>query len=70
MAVYHKCPHDTAMRWLEDTLDVLKSYNIGWAFWNLRGKFGIMDNGRDDIEMTDFHGHKLDIKMLKLLQKY
>jgi endoglucanase len=49
------------MRWLEDTLDVLKSYNIGWAFWNLRGKFGIMDNGRDDIEMTDFHGHKLDI---------
>ena len=70
MAVYHKCPHDTAMRWLEDTLDSLKSYNIGWAFWNLRGKFGIMDNGRSDIEMTDFHGHKLDIKMLKLLQKY
>ncbi len=70
MAVYHKCPHGVAMSWLEDTLSVLKSYNIGWAFWNLRGKFGIMDNGRSDIEMTDYHGHKLDTEMLKLLQKY
>lgn len=70
MAVYHKCPHDVAMRWLEDTLDVLKSYNIGWAFWNLRGKFGIMDSGRDDIQMKSYNGHLLDEKMLKLLQKY
>ena len=70
MGVYYKCPHDVAMRWLEDVLDVLKSYNIGYAFWNLRGKFGIMDNGRRDIEMKSYNGHVLDTKMLKLLQKY
>ena len=70
MGVYYKCPHDIAMRWLEDVLDVLKSYNIGYAFWNVRGKFGIMDNGRTDIEMKSYNGHTLDTKMLKLLQKY
>lgn len=70
MGVYYKCPHEVAMRWLEDVLDVLKSYNIGYAFWNLRGKFGIMDNGRTDIEMKNYNGHTLDEKMLKLLQKY
>ena len=70
MGVYYKCSHDVAMRWLEDVLDVLKSYNIGYAFWNLRGKFGIMDNGRTDIEMKNYNVHTLDTKMLKLLQKY
>ncbi len=70
MGVYCKCPHDVACLWLEDVMQVLKSYNIGYAIWNLRGKFGIMDNGRDDIEMKDFCGHKLDEKMLKILQKY
>ena len=70
MGVYYKCPHDIAMRWLEDVLDVLKSYNIGYAFWNLRGKFGIMDNGRTDTEMKTYNGHTLDTKMLNLLQKY
>ena len=36
----------------------------------LRGKFGIMDSGRTDVELKDFHGHTLDEKMLKILQKY
>lgn len=63
-------PHDIACAWTEDLLDLLKKYNIGFAMWNLRGKFGIMDNGRTDIEMKDYCGHKLDEKMLKILQKY
>ena len=70
MGVYYKCPHDVACRWLEDVMQILKSYNIGYALWNLRGRFGIMDSGRDDVPMKDFCGHKLDEKMLKILQKY
>ena len=70
MGVYYKCPHDVACRWLEDMMQALKGYNIGYAFWNLRGKFGIMDNGRTDTEMKNFYGHKLDEKMLRILQKY
>ena len=70
MGVLYQCPHDIACRWLTDVLEVLKSCNIGYAIWNLRGKFGIMDNGRTDVEMKSYHGHLLDEKMLKILQTY
>ena len=70
MGVHVNCPHDQALKWLEETLDVLKSYNIGFAMWNLRGYFGIMDNGRTDTEMKTYNGHTLDEKMLKIMQKY
>jgi len=29
-----------------------------------------MDSGCADVEHEDFHGHKLDRKMLSLLQQY
>ena len=63
-------PHEFACAWTEDLLDVLKKYNIGFALWNLRGAFGILDSGRRDAEMKDYCGHKLDEKLLKILQKY
>lgn len=63
-------PHDVVLAWLEDLLSVLKDHNIGWAMWNLCGVFGVLDSGRKDVEYEDFCGHKLDRKMLNLLQKY
>jgi len=35
----------------------------------VRGSFGILDSGRTDIELEDWHGHKLDRRLLTLLQK-
>jgi len=29
-----------------------------------------MDSGRTDVDYEDWHGHKLDRKLLDLLQKY
>jgi endoglucanase len=40
---------------------------LGWALWNLRGSFGILDSHRSDVDYEDFHGHKLDRKMLNVL---
>ena len=67
---FNKTPHEIGLRWLEDNLREWKKRNIGWAIWNFRGAFGILDSGRSDAEYVDFHGHKLDKKMLDLLQKY
>lgn len=67
---YNKTPHDVALRWLEDSLKNWKKAGWGWALWNFRGSFGILDSGRADVEYEDFHGHKLDRKMLELLQQY
>ena len=43
---------------------------MGWALWNLRGSIGILDSERADVEYEDYEGHKLDRKMLELLQRY
>ncbi|MDR3120220.1 MAG: cellulase family glycosylhydrolase [Clostridiales bacterium] len=63
-------PHDVALSWMEDVLDILTGYNIGYALWNLKGAFGILDSGRTDVAYEDYKGHKLDRKMLDLLKKY
>ena len=63
-------PHETTLRYLEDYLALWKERNMGWALWNLRGGHGVLDSGREDVEYEDFRGHKLDRKMLELLQRY
>ena len=67
---YFKCPHATALAWTEDLLSIAKEKGLGWAMWNLDGAFGLLDSGRDDCELEDFEGHKLDRAMLNLLLKY
>lgn len=63
-------PHDVVLAWFRDVLEILKSYGIGYALWNFRGSFGILDSGRSDVEYEDWYGHKLDRKYLELLQEY
>ena len=67
---YNRTPHDVFLRWFRDVLDILTSHNIGYALWNFRGAFGIMDSGRDDVEYEDWHGHKLDRELLELLRAF
>ena len=67
---YNKTPHDVFLAWFGDVLDILTTNGIGYALWNFRGDFGILDSRRTDIEYTDWYGHKLDSKLLALLKKY
>lgn len=65
---YNKTPYDVFHAWLSDVMDILKGHGIGYALWNFRGSFGLLDSGRSDIEYEDWYGHKLDRRMLTLLQ--
>lgn len=67
---YNKTPHDVVLAWLEDSLANWKEAGWGFALWNFRGSFGILDSDRADVAYENFRGHKLDRKMLELLQKY
>ena len=67
---FQHTPHDVTLRWLEDMLANWKEAGWGYAMWNFRGSFGILDSGRIDVAYEDFNGHKLDRNMLDLLQKY
>ena len=67
---YNKTPHDVVLCWAEDCLANWKRAGWGWAMWNFRGSFGILDSERKDVEYEDWEGHKLDRKLLDLLLKY
>jgi hypothetical protein len=67
---FQHTPHDLTLRWLEDNLKIWKANGWGWAMWNFKGSFGVLDSGRKDVAYEDFHGRKLDRKMLDLLLKY
>lgn len=67
---FNRTPHDVTLAWMEDCLANWKEAGWGWALWNFRGSFGILDSGRTDVKYEDFHGHQLDRRMLELLQKY
>ncbi|RZK81105.1 MAG: glycoside hydrolase [Pedobacter sp.] len=63
-------PHDAVLSWMKDNLEIFKEYGWGWSLWNFRGGFGILDSDRKDVAYEDYNGHKLDRKMLDLLQNY
>ncbi len=67
---YNKAPHAVCLRWAEDCLSNWQKAGWGWALWNFRGAFGILDSGRTDVPYENLAGHKLDRKFLELLQRY
>ncbi len=67
---FNQTPHTTVLRWLGDLMNQWKKADWGWAMWNFRGAFGILDSGRKDVNYENFHGHQLDRKMLELIQRY
>ncbi len=67
---WNKTPHAVFLAWFNDVLDILHSNKIGFALWEFIGSFGIIDSGRADVAYEDWHGHKLDRKLLELIRKY
>lgn len=61
-------PHPVVMAWLRDYLEMWREQGWGWALWNFRGTFGILDSNRKDVKYEEFRGHKLDREMLELLR--
>jgi len=69
MGSYEHTPPQVVLAWFDDTLDVLNDLHTGWALWNFRGPFGILDTGRPGTKFENWHGHQLDRPLLNLLQK-
>jgi endoglucanase len=61
-------PPAVVYAWYNDSLDVINGLRSGWALWNFRGPFGILDTGRAGTDFKKWHGHQLDAKLLSLLQ--
>lgn len=66
---YNETPHPVFLAWFGDVLDVLAQRDIGFALWEMRGSFGILNSGRADVDYEDWYGYQLDRKLLRLLQR-
>jgi endoglucanase len=69
LGCYNLTPHDVFLAWFSDTLDIFRENGIGYALWEFRGNFGILNSGRSDVKYEDWYGYKLDRKLLTLLMK-
>jgi endoglucanase len=65
--VHNRTPHAVTLAFMKDYLEAFKEARLGWALWNFRGSFGVMDSGRKDVPYEDYKGHKLDRKMLEVV---
>jgi endoglucanase len=70
LGAWHRTPAATFRRWLEDQLAILREFGAGWALWNFRGSFGVLDSTRADVAYEDWHGVPLDRALLNLLQRF
>lgn len=64
---HNRTPHAACLAWMKDLLALWKESGWGWAMWNLRGGFGVIDSGRPDADYEAFEGHQLDRAMLELM---
>ena len=65
---FTRTPHKVVLAWMRDCLSLWKEAGWGWALWNLKGGFGVLDTRRPDVEYEEFRGHRLDRQMLEVLQ--
>jgi endoglucanase len=65
---FTRTPHEVCLAFLADEAALWKEAGWGWSMWNLRGGFGIVDSSRPDVAYEDFRSHKLDRKLLEILQ--
>jgi endoglucanase len=70
LGCHNQTPHGDFLRWLEDHLAFFRDQGWGWALWNFRGSFGLLDHGRAGAPLADWHGCRLDTGLLALLQRY
>ena len=66
---FRHTPHRVVLAWMKDCLELWRQAGWGWALWNFRGSFGILDSGRKDVAYEEFRGHQLDRQMLDLLRE-
>lgn len=65
---FNRTPHHVVISWMRDFLALAADSGFGWALWQFRGAFGVLDSGRADVKYEDFRAHKLDREMLELLR--
>jgi aryl-phospho-beta-D-glucosidase BglC (GH1 family) len=66
---FNKTPNDVALRWLSDLMSVYKQLQWGYALWNFKGSFGIIEHGRPGTAYTEMDGFSVDKALLEIMKE-
>jgi aryl-phospho-beta-D-glucosidase BglC (GH1 family) len=64
---FNRTPNDIALRWYADLLSVFKEFGWGYALWNFKGPFGIIEHGRPGAKLEWVAGYNVDRALLDLM---
>ena len=64
---FNKTPNHIALRWLTDLMGVWQEFGWGYAMWNFKGPFGIVDHGREGARFENINGLNVDRDLLELM---
>ncbi|HET6595217.1 MAG TPA: cellulase family glycosylhydrolase [Anaerolineales bacterium] len=60
-------PNDVAMCWLVDLLHIYKEFGWGYAMWQFKGPFGVIEHGRSGARFELVRGYEVDRALLDLM---
>ena len=63
---FNKTPNDVALRWYRDVISIYRGFGWGYALWNFKGAFGIVEHGREGARWELIHGFRVDRELLDL----
>lgn len=64
---YNKTPNDIALRWFRDLFGLFKHYGWGFALWNFKGDFGIIEHGRPGTVYETINGYQVDRELMDII---
>jgi len=64
---YNRVANHQALRWFEDLLSLFAEWQWGYALWEFKGPFGIIEHGRPNTICTEIDGYMVDKALLELL---
>jgi hypothetical protein len=64
---FNRTPDEIAVRWLADLLSIYKEFGWGYALWNFKGAFGIVEHGRPGARLESIAGFNVDRALLDLM---
>ncbi len=67
LGCFKHTPNDVAMRWYADLFRILKEFRWGYALWNFKGPFGIIEHGRPGAKYECLSGYQVDRALLDLI---
>jgi hypothetical protein len=70
LGAYHFTPHSVVLAWIGNCRKNWKKAGWGWALWNFREDFGVLDPNRAAVAHEPWESHLLDREMLDLLQRF